>query len=195
MPKDQDTPIGLHFGGDYTTKYRALVFVNGWNLGQYVNDVGPQRTFYLPQGILRHQGTNRISLAVWSDDGAGLGPVSLTSYGNHLTSQRIGDVASPAYDATKYAEPADTSLSLDGPVGGRRRRLVHRHRAARRAGGRADRVRARPTTSRRRTAGPSRRRGRGPGRSPHPRRAARRPRRRPGWWRPRTTARTGPTGS
>ena len=115
VPKDQDTPIGLHFGGDYTTKYRALVFVNGWNLGQYVNDVGPQRTFYLPQGILRHQGTNRISLAVWSDDGAGLGPVSLTSYGNHLTSQRIGDVASPAYDAKKYAEPADTSLSLEAP--------------------------------------------------------------------------------
>ena len=115
LPKDQDTPIGLHFGGDYTAKYRALVFVNGWNLGQYVNDVGPQRTFYLPQGILRHQGANRISLAVWSDDGAGPGPVSLTTYGNHLTSQKIGDVASPAYDAKKYAEKADTSLSLTAP--------------------------------------------------------------------------------
>ena len=115
LPKDQDTPIGLHFGGDYSTKYRALVFVNGWNLGQYVNDVGPQRTFYLPQGILRHQGSNRISLAVWSDDGAGLGPVSLTTYGNHLTSQRIHDVESPAYDATRYAERADTSLALDAP--------------------------------------------------------------------------------
>jgi beta-galactosidase len=115
IPKDQDTPIGLHFGGDHTTKYRALVFVNGWNLGQYVNDVGPQRTFYLPQGVLRHQGTNRISLAVWSDDGAGLGPVSLTTYGNHLTSQRIHDVDSPSYDGHAYIERADTSLRIDAP--------------------------------------------------------------------------------
>ncbi|CAI9419211.1 beta-galactosidase [Nocardioides sp. T2.26MG-1] len=115
VPRDQDTPIGLHFGGDHTTKYRALVFVNGWNLGQYVNDVGPQRTFYLPQGILRHQGRNRISLAVWSDSGAGLGPVSLVTLGNHLTSQRIHDVDSPEYAAATYAEPADAALVLTAP--------------------------------------------------------------------------------
>jgi hypothetical protein len=48
----------------------VLIFVNGWNVGQYVNDVGPQYVFVLPQGILRHQGTNAIALAVWSDDAA-----------------------------------------------------------------------------------------------------------------------------
>jgi beta-galactosidase GanA len=115
LPQDQDVPVGLHFGGDYTAKYRALVFVNGWNLGQYVNDVGPQRTFYLPQGILHHQGANRISLAVWSDDGAGPGPVSLTTYGNHLTSLRVGNVDSPGYDPQKYAETATPQLSLTAP--------------------------------------------------------------------------------
>ena len=38
---------------------RVLIFVDGWNVGQYVDDVGPQHVFVLPQGILRHQGTTR----------------------------------------------------------------------------------------------------------------------------------------
>ena len=115
LPKGQDVPVGLRFGGDFTAKYRVLVFVNGWNVGQYVNDVGPQRTFYLPEGILRPQGNNRISLAVWSDDGAGLGPVSLTTFGNHLTGLHIGGVESPGYDAARYASTPDVGLSLSAP--------------------------------------------------------------------------------
>src|SRR5664280_145734 len=44
--------------------YRALIFVNGWNLGQYINDVGPQHTFVLPNGILDPNGTNTLAIAV-----------------------------------------------------------------------------------------------------------------------------------
>jgi hypothetical protein len=75
----------------------TLIFVNGWNVGQYVNDVGPQHVFVLPQGILRHQGTNTIALAVWSDDATtgGLGEVSLEALANTATGLRIGDVAEP----------------------------------------------------------------------------------------------------
>jgi beta-galactosidase len=56
-------------------------------VGQYVNDLGPQRVFTLPQGILRQQGTNTIALAVWSTDDStgGLGQVNLTALGNHTT--------------------------------------------------------------------------------------------------------------
>ncbi|HKE15396.1 MAG TPA: beta-galactosidase [Kofleriaceae bacterium] len=87
LPRDQDVPVGLRFTDDPSRRYRALVFVNGWNVGQYINDVGPQRVFTLPRGILRHQGENTIALAVWSDDAAtgGLGQVSLEALGNYAT--------------------------------------------------------------------------------------------------------------
>jgi beta-galactosidase len=97
LPPDQDVPVGLRFTDDPSRHYRVLIFVNGWNLGQYVNDVGPQHVFVLPQGILRHRGTNTIALAVWSDDATtgGLGDVSLEALGNTATSLRVHNVVSP----------------------------------------------------------------------------------------------------
>jgi beta-galactosidase GanA len=97
LPRDQDVPVGLRFADDPARHYRVLIFVNGWNVGQYVNDVGPQHVFVLPQGILRHQGTNTIALAVWSDDAAtaGLGAVDLVALGNTATSLRVHDLYSP----------------------------------------------------------------------------------------------------
>jgi beta-galactosidase len=87
LPRDQDVPVGLRFTDDPSRHYRVLIFVNGWNLGQYVNDVGPQRVFTLPQGILNHHGDNTLALAVWSDDAStgGLGQVSLEALGNYRT--------------------------------------------------------------------------------------------------------------
>jgi len=97
LPRDQDVPVGLEFTDDPGRHYRVLIFVNGWNVGQYVNDVGPQHVFVLPQGILRHQGMNTIALATWSDDATtgGLGQVTLKALGNTATSLRVRDVASP----------------------------------------------------------------------------------------------------
>jgi beta-galactosidase GanA len=91
LPRDQDVPVGLRFTDDPGRHYRVLIFVNGWQVGQYVNDLGPQRVFTLPQGILRHQGENTIALAVWSTDGetGGLGKVDLTALGNHTTPIRV----------------------------------------------------------------------------------------------------------
>jgi hypothetical protein len=95
LPRDQDVPVGLRFTDDPTRRYRVLIFVNGWNLGQYVNNVGPQHVFTLPQGILRHNGENTIALAVWSYDATGgLGQVSLEALGNHTTSITVQDVPS-----------------------------------------------------------------------------------------------------
>lgn len=87
LPSDRDVPVGLRFTDDPGRHYRVLIFVNGWNVGQYVNDVGPQRVFLLPQGILNHQGPNTLALAVWSADGSsgGLGKVSLEALGNYTT--------------------------------------------------------------------------------------------------------------
>src|SRR5262245_358194 len=101
LPSDQDLPIGLRFTDDPARRYRVLIFVNGWNVGQYVNDVGPQRVFTLPEGIVRYHGQNTISLAVWSYDGTsgGLGQVTLEPLGNYATSIRVHDVNSPQYES------------------------------------------------------------------------------------------------
>ncbi len=90
LPKNQDVPVGLRFSDDPSRHYRALIFVNGWNVGQYINDVGPQRVFTLPEGILNHRGKNSIALAVWSADASsgGLGKVSLEALGNYTTDRR-----------------------------------------------------------------------------------------------------------
>jgi len=71
LPQDQDTQLGLQIGDPDTAQSshvtRAIVFVNGWHIGHYVADVGPQHTFVIPPGIFDGHGVNTITLAVTSD--------------------------------------------------------------------------------------------------------------------------------
>ncbi|MGW5127176.1 glycoside hydrolase family 35 protein [Streptomyces sp. NPDC004069] len=78
-----DASIGLTLDDDRYRSYRAQIFLNGWNLGQYVNGVGPQHTFVLPNGILRTRGVNTLALAVLSEFTtlSGPGQVRLTLLG------------------------------------------------------------------------------------------------------------------
>ena len=48
-----------------------MLFVNGWNMGQFIAHVGPQRVFPIPEGILNHHGANTVALAVTSDGAPG----------------------------------------------------------------------------------------------------------------------------
>ncbi|GAA2874550.1 beta-galactosidase [Nonomuraea rubra] len=83
LPKGQDVPVGLRFGGDPSPEYRVLIFLNGWNVGQYGADIGPQREFSLPAGLLDEHGNNTLALAVTAERPvAGPGPLSLFAYGN-----------------------------------------------------------------------------------------------------------------
>ncbi|MFE6195193.1 beta-galactosidase [Streptomyces sp. NPDC057838] len=69
-----DASVGLVLDDDPARAYRVQIFLNGWNLGQYINDVGPQHTFVLPNGILRTRGANTLALAVLSDGTTPSGP-------------------------------------------------------------------------------------------------------------------------
>ncbi|PAZ12165.1 beta-galactosidase [Streptomyces sp. SA15] len=79
-----DASIGLVLEDDPAHAYRVQIFLNGWNMGQYINDVGPQHTFVLPNGILRTRGANTLALAVLSDGTTPSGPrdVRLTLLGS-----------------------------------------------------------------------------------------------------------------
>ncbi|WP_394840424.1 beta galactosidase jelly roll domain-containing protein [Pendulispora rubella] len=81
VPPGPETSIGLRITDDPKRKYRLQIFVNGWNIGRYINDVGPQRVFVIPTGLLRTRGSNTLAVASWGDDDGtgGLGQVSLVN--------------------------------------------------------------------------------------------------------------------
>ena len=56
IPSDTDVPLSFEFE-DLGQAYRALMFVNGWQYGKRVANVGPQNRFPVPQGILDYGGT------------------------------------------------------------------------------------------------------------------------------------------
>jgi hypothetical protein len=114
LPKGQDTSLGLTFTDDKTRKYRVEIYVNGWDMGNYVNYVGPQSSFPIPDGVLNPHGKNTIALAVWNLDGStgGLGKVALTDYGSYASSLSVAQNDSPRYDKARYAMPAAPTSSV-----------------------------------------------------------------------------------
>ncbi len=107
LPAGQDTSVGVTFSDNPGRRYRALLYVNGWQLGDYVNDLGPDHSFPIPNGILRAHGPNTIAIAVWNLDSStgGLGQVSLTNYGSYRSSLHVRPVYSPGYQAMRGAVP------------------------------------------------------------------------------------------
>jgi beta-galactosidase GanA len=85
VPSGHDASLGLTIGDASVPRsgghYRVLIFLNGWNVGQYIADVGPQHTFVLPNGILDPHGANSLALAVTGDGGSALERVQLTNLG------------------------------------------------------------------------------------------------------------------
>ncbi|RDW74825.1 beta-galactosidase-1 [Coleophoma cylindrospora] len=51
--------------------YRCQLFVNGYQFGKYVNNLGPQTAFPVPEGILNYDGRNYIALTLWALDQEG----------------------------------------------------------------------------------------------------------------------------
>ena len=71
LPQGHDVQLGLAFGDTSVLRsnrqYRVLIFVNGWNMGQFIAHVGPQRVFVIPPGIIDPDGQNTLALAVTTD--------------------------------------------------------------------------------------------------------------------------------
>jgi beta-galactosidase GanA len=103
VPAGHDASLGLTIGDPATARtnrhYRALIFVNGWNVGQYVSDVGPQNTFVVPNGVLNPRGANTVALAVTSDGGSAnaLEGIRLTNLGTVRGGTPVAQVAAPGY--------------------------------------------------------------------------------------------------
>jgi beta-galactosidase GanA len=97
LPKSQDTAVALRFGGAIPQGARVNFFLNGWNLGLYGADIGPQTEFTLPAGLLRQDGRNTLALAVIAEQNASIGPLSLVTVGTQRGGVPVSDVPSPGY--------------------------------------------------------------------------------------------------
>jgi hypothetical protein len=83
LPPRQDTSVALRFDGPVPAGYRAVLFLNGWNIGQYGADIGPQTDFVLPAGPLREHGTNTLAIAVIATGQATVSTPHLVVLGMH----------------------------------------------------------------------------------------------------------------
>lgn len=102
LPKGWDVPLYFNFGNSTTppSAYRAQLYVNGYQYGKYVNNVGPQTSYPVPEGILNYRGTNWLALSLWAqeEDGAKLDSLELVHTTPVLTS--LGEIES--VDQPKY---------------------------------------------------------------------------------------------
>ncbi len=63
LPANSSVPVGLVLPH---VSDKAVIWLNGWLLGRYWEQKGPQHEFYLPDGILNPQGDNVLAIAVWN---------------------------------------------------------------------------------------------------------------------------------
>jgi len=103
LPKGHDVSLGLSIGDPdalrSVAEYRTLIFVNGWNMGQFIAHVGPQRTFVIPTGIINPNGRNTLAIAVTSDGepGNALEAVKLVNLHTVRGGLPVSMVAAPVY--------------------------------------------------------------------------------------------------
>ncbi|KAI0907498.1 glycoside hydrolase family 35 protein [Ustulina deusta] len=73
IPSGYDVPLSFVFanGTGTATNYRVQLFVNGWQFGEYINNLGPQTSFPVPEGVLDYSGKNYLGLTLWAQDVAG----------------------------------------------------------------------------------------------------------------------------
>ncbi|KAK7688664.1 hypothetical protein QCA50_008202 [Cerrena zonata] len=91
IPEGKDVNIAFQFGEE-TEPYRALLFVNGWQFGKFVANLGPQTKFPVPPGILDYSGTNTIAVALWALEEVAVSP-SLELVIDNILDGGIGPVA------------------------------------------------------------------------------------------------------
>ena len=107
LPTGYDIPLAFQFtnttnNGSAVMNYRSQLYVNGYDFGKYINNIGPQTTFPVPEGILNYHGMNTVGLSLWALDatGAKIDNIELVPTGNGLIQTAYGPVElspMPAY--------------------------------------------------------------------------------------------------
>lgn len=87
IPSDLDVPLGISLSSPAGTNARVQIFVNGYQYGKFVPQIGPQTLFPIPPGIVNNQGNNTLAISLWAqtDEGASLSIVELITYGSYVS--------------------------------------------------------------------------------------------------------------
>ena len=108
FPANQDVMLRLNvkskrFHPNRKDKAHTVMFVNGWNVGTWVGNVGPQESFTIPAGFLNRNGKNEIAIAVTAE-GTGYGPetIQLGVVGNWLGAVPWVENKAPGYQQLKH---------------------------------------------------------------------------------------------
>ncbi|KAL9596464.1 MAG: hypothetical protein Q9219_005770 [cf. Caloplaca sp. 3 TL-2023] len=111
MPVGYDIPLSFVFTNSSSettgvSNYRSQLYVNGYQFGKYVNNIGPQTSFPVPEGILNYHGINYIALSLWALDAAGAKVQDLQLVETAVIQSGYGPVAlspMPSYEQRKGA--------------------------------------------------------------------------------------------
>ncbi|KAJ7590547.1 glycoside hydrolase family 35 protein [Mycena floridula] len=72
IPKGVDYPLALVLtNSTVISQFRSQLYVNGYQFGKYVNHIGPQTSFPVPQGILNYNGPNTLAVSLWAAESSG----------------------------------------------------------------------------------------------------------------------------
>lgn len=91
IPIGYDIPISISFATttDVTSLARCQIYVNGYQFGKWVHNIGPQDIFPVPEGIWNYHGSNYLAVSLWALEEGGAkvenlqlvaGPVVQSSY-------------------------------------------------------------------------------------------------------------------
>ncbi|KAJ7505516.1 glycoside hydrolase family 35 protein [Mycena galericulata] len=105
-----DAPVRLNVtrSADSVSNFRLQIYLNGWQIGKYVNSIGPQTVFVLPASILRRDSANTLAVSVWAMDasGAKVEGLNIVSDGVFSTALQFTDYVTPDFAAQKSLRPA-----------------------------------------------------------------------------------------
>ncbi|KAJ3760155.1 glycoside hydrolase family 35 protein [Lentinula raphanica] len=113
IPDGLDVPMRLSFTPSaITSNFRVQIYLNGWQIGKYINNLGPQTVFVLPAGILFRHSINTLALSLWSLDpeGASIAGLEIISDGIFATALVFEDYHGPDYDDQKDQRPQGIEL-------------------------------------------------------------------------------------
>ncbi|KAG6901783.1 hypothetical protein C0995_008029 [Termitomyces sp. Mi166 len=106
LPMNHDIPLSIVFD-DLPGHYRAQLYINGWQMGKRVANIGPQVSFVVQQGILNYEGENVIGVSLWGlgEDEDDLRIPSLTIVrGGGVYEGGVGDVGVEWWEGAGWEE-------------------------------------------------------------------------------------------
>ena len=121
VPAGTDTAIALKvndakFNAGRQSYARAVIYVNGWNIGTWVGNVGPQDVFTIPSSFLDKAGSNTLAVALTSErDGEGPDSFTLVDGGTSLGGVPTALIEAPNYEPAKVSTQAVETTPSKGP--------------------------------------------------------------------------------